>query len=87
MFATSNVNFLLSILPTVSLPTNTILFLPIATYGRMAQSPEPLKMFDDEGHYIYIDDSAYLALVLDSLPLSKGFEVPSYVFSDIISQD
>ncbi|TGO51792.1 hypothetical protein BCON_0154g00110 [Botryotinia convoluta] len=73
MFATSNANFPSSILPTVQIPSTTTPSLLIATYRRMAESPEPLEMFDGEAPVVPATNSsgsssgtsAYLALVLE----------------------
>ena len=47
-FATSNADFPPSTLPAVYLPNITTLSLPIATCERVAESLEPLAMFDGE---------------------------------------
>ncbi|KAF7947651.1 hypothetical protein EAE96_008731 [Botrytis aclada] len=93
MFATSNADFPLSILPTVYLPISTVLSLPIVTYGHMTESPDPSEVFNDEAHTVPATNSsssssaasAHFAFVLNYLPLSKGFKIPGYVFSDVSS--
>ncbi|KAF7903544.1 uncharacterized protein EAF01_006593 [Botrytis porri] len=86
MFATSNVNFPMSILPTVYLPNSTTLFPPIAIHRPMAESLEPLEMLSDESPVIPFTNSSssssgtstYFAFVINPLPPSKRSEVTGH---------